>query len=209
MTAELLPAPDPEAAAFLADARAALTSPRQPAAPTRLLLGDLSSMPDGPEPVRPDVMEPRLTAYALYETALKRHKARQLAAQATTCEATGVGTCQWHSCREAAVLALLAAAEEHAPAEDRPWHAARLNLYATAHGLQGWYRDHSGGRLRIHVNRIRRRADRDQGRHHVLDAGPLHGPLRYWVVDRDAGCPVYRSHSSNVAHQWIGEAEAT
>ncbi|MFF0588508.1 hypothetical protein ACFYWD_21325 [Streptomyces sp. NPDC003781] len=203
---ELAPA-DPEATAFLADARAALTLPRQPTAPTRLLLGDLSTMPDGPEPVRPDVMEPRLAAYDLYETALKRHTARKFATQATACEATGVGIRQWHSCREAAVLSLLAAAEEHAPAEDRPWHAARLNLYATAHGLKGWYRDHSGGRLCIHVNRIRRRADRDQGQHYVLDTGPLRTQHRYWVVDRDNGRPVYRSHSGHIARQWIGEAE--
>lgn len=198
---------DPEAAAFLADARAALTSPGQPSAPARLLLGDLSSMPDGPDPVRPDVMEPRLATYARYETALKRHKARDFATRATACEATGAGVRQWHSCREAAVLSLLAAAEEHAPAEDRPWHAARLNLYATAHGLQGWYRDHSGGRLRVHVNRVRRRVDRNQGRHHVLDTGPLNGPLRYWVVDRDTGRSVHRGHSGNVARQWIDEAE--
>jgi hypothetical protein len=152
-------------------------------------------------------MEWRLSVYQDHETALHRRAAHRFAERATRCEATGVGVRQWHSCREAAVLSLLAAAEETAPTEDRPWHAARLNLYATAHGLAGWYRTTIGGRHVVQVNRVRRRQDGDKGRYYVIDAGSLHLPASHWVIDRDAGRTTYRTFTDGIARQWINEHE--
>lgn len=206
--AELTAAPDPEAAAFLADARASLTRTAPPAPPPALLLTDLTGMPDAPEPARVDVMEYRISAYHQYEQTQARRAAARFARQATVCEATGYGIRQWHSCREAAVLSLLAAAEQSAPAGDRPWHAARLNLYATAHGLRGWYRATINGRHTVQVNRIRRRGEGDRGRYYVSPGSLSDWPLAHAVIDRDSGQVAYRSHSDRIARQWIDEAEA-
>jgi hypothetical protein len=78
------------------------------------------------------------------------------------------------------VMLSLAGAETKSPARDRPFHAARLDAYAAAYGLSGWYRgtDHA-----------------DEGCHGADGA--------YWVVDRDTGRTAFRAHSAKEAAAWI------
>lgn len=202
---------DPEAAAFLADARAALTvgEANPDNQPSALLLADLTGMPDGPFPDRDAIDDWSIKSFDDYFTATARHSARQFAERATECEATGRWVKDWHNSRHMAVLSLLAGAEQAAPVEDRAWHAARLDAYAAHHGLRGWHRyiDFRGKHC-IQINRIRTREDGEQGRHYVHAADHMHGPLRFWVIDRDTHRTVYRSFASGIAHQWIDATEA-
>jgi hypothetical protein len=175
----------------------------------RIDLADFDGMPDGPEPDRSSIDDWSMRSFDDYFTAVARHKAREFARRAAECEATGRWVGEWHIHREASVLSLLAAAETSAPEEDRPWHAARLDAYAELHGLRGWHRytDFRGKRC-IQINLIRKREDGEQGRHYVHAADRMHGPLRFWVIDRDTHRTVYRSFSSRIAQQWIEEREA-
>lgn len=171
-------------------------------------IAGLTGMPDGPLPDRTTVDDWSLKSFDDYVTACARHKAREFARRAAECVATGVGVRDWHSCREAAVLGLLAAAETSAPEEDRAWHAARLDAYVERHGLRGWHRyTDFRGKHCIQINLIRTREDGERGRHYVHAADRMHGPLRFWVIDRDTGRTVYRSFASRIAWQWIEERE--
>ncbi|MCX4809065.1 hypothetical protein OG601_46975 [Streptomyces sp. NBC_01239] len=173
-------------------------------------LADLTGMPDGPLPDRDTIDDWSLKSFDDYFTATARHSARRFAAQAAECEATGRWMRDWHSCREAGVLSLLAAAEQAAPEEDRVWYATRLDAYVELHGLRGWHRyTDFRGKHCIQINLIRKREDGERGRHYVHAADRMHGPLRFWVVDRDTHRTVYRSFASGIARQWIDERENT
>lgn len=108
------------------------------------------------------------------------------------------------------VMLALAGAEHKAPAADRAFHAARLDAYAAAYGLSGWYRGTDGhGRHFVQVNRLRTSQEGNAGRwytHHA-DDGQHGADGAYWVVDRDTGRTVHRAHSSKEAATWITEAE--
>lgn len=175
-----------------------------------LNLADLSGMPDGPLPDRDAINDWSLKSFDDYFTATARHGARTFAQRAAECEATGRWAKEWHRHPEASVLSLLAAAETSAPIEDRPWHAARLDAYAELHGLRGWHRyTDLHGKHSIQINLIRKREDGERGRHYVHAADHMHGPCRFWVIDRDTHRTVYRSFASGIASQWIDEAEST
>ncbi|WP_394436184.1 hypothetical protein [Streptomyces sp. SGAir0957] len=172
-------------------------------------LTDLSGMPDGPLPDRDSIDDWSMKSFDDYFTAVARHQARAFARRAVECEQTGRGVREWHSCREAAVLGLLAAAEETAPEQDRKWHADRLDAYTELHGLRGWHRytDHRGKHL-IQISLIRKREDGERGRHYVhKTANYDYRATPYWVVDRDTSETVYRSYASRIAQQWIDEHE--
>lgn len=212
MLTDLTAATDPEAAAFFADARTALAPMARktlPPRPSQLILGDLSGMPDGPHPNPDLVSDWSLKSFDIYFNNAARHTANTFARKATETEATGRWVKRWHKSRQAAVLALLAAAEEAALPEDRPWHAARLDTYAELHGLRGWYRSCRDGKHRVHVNLLRRREDGDRGRYFVSPSYALRGGMRpSSVVDRDSGEVVYRAINQRIAEQWIEEKEA-
>lgn len=220
MTLDLLETEDPEAFEFFAAARQSLRqSTKQPAPsdpPVALVAGepdlsDLTGMPEGPHP--DDVID---SSWVLSTMQAKLDARRRLAAntaarKAGECQATGKWMRDWHSSRYAAVLSLLAGAETAALEADRPWHAARLDAYAAAHGLRGWHRvTDLRGKRDIQVNYIRTREQGDQGRHYVHAAyRAIHGPKCYWVIDRDTGRTAYRTVTSGIAEQWIDEMEAT
>ncbi len=108
------------------------------------------------------------------------------------------------------VFKTLACAEEAAPADTRPWHAARLDAYTAAFGLRGWYRrTDSVGKHCIQINYLRFAADGDRGRYFSRAGAYMHLPLNHWVIDRDTGRTVYRTYSGRIAQQWIDEAETT
>jgi hypothetical protein len=123
----------------------------------------------------------------------------------------------WHSAATAAqrqregaphldIMLALAAAEERAPEADRPWHAARLDGYAAAYELRGWYRyTDSRGHHRVQVNRLRGPADGNRGRWYVNTA--ILTRLR--VVDRDTGQYATGPLTRAEADAWITAAEAT
>lgn len=183
--------------------------PNRPCRDSTSDLANLSGMPNGPLPDRTSVDDWSPESFDAYFTATARHEARRLALRATECEATGRGMRDWHSSRHAAVLSLLAGAEQVAPAEDRSWYAARLDAYAEEYGLRGWYRyvDVRGNHC-IQLNKIRTREDGEQGRYYVHAADRMHGLLRFWVIDRDTHRTVYRSFASGVAQQWITAKES-
>ncbi|MGW0780345.1 hypothetical protein [Streptomyces sp. NPDC002913] len=170
-------------------------------------------LPDPPaQPVYPtgDTLRPLLagdanrdlrTAFRLHDDAKARQAAHDHAVHATILHATGAPALD--------VFRALVAAEEAAPDDTRPWHAARLDTWATAHGIRGWHRytDHRGEH-RIAATRLRLLAeDGDRGRHYVHTATYTHRPLNHWVIDRDTGHVVYRSHAGSIARQWINAHE--
>jgi hypothetical protein len=108
------------------------------------------------------------------------------------------------------VMLSLAGAEHRAPAADREFHAGRLDAYATAHGLSGWYRGtDSHGRSYVQVNKLRSTSDGNVGRYFTHHASSLHDTDgAYWVVDRDTGRTAHRSHSSKEAAEWIAVKES-
>ena len=104
----------------------------------------------------------------------------------------------------------LAAAEMAAPKSDRAFHASRLDAYASAHGLKGFYRHTSqsgGGKHMVQVNKIRTPADGDHGRYYASDASMLGGGAKH-VVNRDTGKIVARVPSADAAKDYIGKAES-
>ncbi|MFI1189209.1 hypothetical protein [Streptomyces californicus] len=146
-------------------------------------------------------------------TALARQSANRAAERAGQIQRTGLGIREWHNSFHAAVLSSLAAAETNAPEAERSWHAARLDAYAAAYGLRGWYR-HTDfrGRHTVQVNMIRTHADGDRGRYYTTDAssggGFRPGPYRASVVDRDSQRVVYRAISAPIARQWVTQHES-
>lgn len=176
----------------------------------KINLANLDGMPDGPLPNRDAISDWSMKSFEDYFTATARHSAREFARRAAECETTGRWAKPGHKHIEASVLSLLAAAETSAPVEDRPWHAARLDAYAELHGLRGWHRyTDLRGKHSVQVNLIRKREEGERGRHYVHAADRMHGPLRFWVIDRDTHRTVYRSHASGIARQWIDEKEAS
>lgn len=180
-------------------------------------LANLTGMPDGPPPVANPLINisawdgPGMDAYFV---ASARASANRATRRAGHIQLTGRGARQWHSSVHAAVLSALAAAEENAPEADRPWHAARLDTYAAAYGLRGWYRyTDFRGKHAIQVNLMRTHLDGDRGRYYTTALGPRGsilnpGPYSHHVVDRDSQRMVYNAVSARIARQWIQEHEA-
>lgn len=172
---------------------------------------DLSEFPTPPVYPTGEDLRPLLTGDANVDlrTALRLHKdgkARQNAYD----HAVRAARLQKDGAPVADVFEVLACAEEAAPADTRPWHAARLDTYTAAFGLRGWYRHaDSAGKHRIQINYLRFAADGDRGRYYSHAAAYMHLPLNHWVIDRDTGRAVYRTYSGRIAQQWIDEAETT
>lgn len=107
------------------------------------------------------------------------------------------------------VMLALSGAEHRSPTpEERAFHAARLDAYAAAYGLSGWYRGTDGhGRPYVQVNKLRTPEDGNAGRWftHRADEGCHGADGAYWVVDRDTGRTTFRAHSSKEAAAWITE----
>jgi hypothetical protein len=106
------------------------------------------------------------------------------------------------------VMLALAGAEGQAArlgAEELAFHAARLDAYAEAHGLRGWYRyTDFRGEHRVQVNLIRTLADGNHGRyfvHYIPLTPPNEKP--HWVIDRDTGRTVTRYATATEANAWI------
>ncbi|QKV90369.1 hypothetical protein HUT19_41195 [Streptomyces sp. NA02950] len=152
-------------------------------------LADLTGMPDG--------------------GGYRREEANAAARRAGRTQATGEGMRRWHASVHDAVMSNLAAAETLAPAEDRAWHAARLDAYAAAYGLRGWHRyaDRAGKHM-VQCNRIRTHLEGDRGRYYTVRLGPRGagmdpGPRSHAVIDRDSQRTVYAAVSQGIAWQWI------
>ncbi|WP_329143599.1 hypothetical protein OIU91_06350 [Streptomyces sp. NBC_01456] len=201
---------DTEAEAFFADARAALTAdePKPEVVGPIPDLSDLTDMPDGPPPKWQLTHAENFSKRALEGEleARSRAEAQAFARGAGYIQATGKGIRPWHSSIHSAVVGQLAAAEEAAPESDRPWHAARLDAYAAAYGLKGWYRTtYERGDHHVQVNRIRTAADGDRGRYRVVRDGS-----QYLVLDLDVEGPkrnVFATPSKNTACNWVEERE--
>ena len=166
---------------------------------------DAPAVPDLAGELRPDPAVPdratvdswSLASMTGYLEALDRRQAWHAAAEA--------GRRQHAGARHFDIMLALAAAEEAAPEAERPWHAARLDSYAAAYGLRGWYRYIDGhGKHRIQVNKIRTRDDGDRGRYYA--SSPVLGSGRH-VVDRDTGAIVAQCGSPAEADVWIAQAE--
>lgn len=166
-------------------------------------------LPDPPaQPAYPtgDTLRPLLTgdanrdlrtAFRLHGEAKARQVAHDHAVHATVLHATGAPVLD--------VFRALVRAEEAAPDDTRPWHAARLDTWATAHGIRGWHR-HTNNRSGHHIATARLRLvaeDGDRGRHYVHTVPYAYQPLTHWVIDRDTGRTVYRAVASGIARQWI------
>lgn len=181
---------------------AARTESKEPAVSA---IPDLSDLPEPPVYPTGQDLKALLTGddVADLRTAFRLHDDGK-GAQAAWDRAAEAGALQRDGAPHARVLSALAGAEVLAPAAHRAWHAARLDAYAAAYGLRGWYRyTDFRGRHSIQINRIRTRADGDIGRYYVHAAAYMHAPQHHWVVDRDTGRTVYRSHSGRIAQQWI------
>lgn len=172
---------------------------------------DLSDLPAPPvyptgETLRPlitgDQARDLRTALRLHKEGKARQHAYDIAVRAAKLQKDGAPF------RD--ILCALAAAEEAAPADARPWHAARLDAYTGALGLRGWHRRSNHlGEHRIQINYLRLPADGDRSRYYSRAGAYMHLPLNHWVIDRDTGRTVYRSYSGRIAQQWINETERT
>lgn len=170
---------------------------------------DLADLPAAPTYPTGETLRPLLTgeanvdllsAFRLHDDAKARQKAYDHAVRAARLQKDGAPVVD--------VFKSLACAEEAAPADTRPWHAARLDAYTAAFGLRGWYRytDFRGKRC-IAINLLRFAADGDRGRYYSDAGAYMHLPLNHWVIDRDTGRTVYRTYSGRIAQQWIEAAE--
>lgn len=168
--------------------------------------------PLGPAPEIPDrdlVNSWSLASMQGYLDALNRVGLHAVASRAVQLERSGAPHLK--------VMLALAGAEMAAArvsAEELAAHAARLDAYANAHALRGWYRGTDfHGRHFVQVNYLRTVADGNLGRYYVH-----HIPLTpaserpYWVIDRDTGRTVARQATAEDARAWTvaagGEALA-
>ena len=170
---------------------------------------NLSELP--PPPVHPtkETLRPLITGDSVRDlnTAFRLHdegKARQAAYD----HAVRAGELQQAGAHPFDVFRALARAEVAAPADTRPWHAARLDAWADAHGIRGWYRrtDYCG-QHGIVADILRLPADGDRNRHYTARDFMPCPPHTHSVIDRDTGRTVYRAISGGIAQQWIDEHE--
>ena len=106
------------------------------------------------------------------------------------------------------VMLALAGAESLAPAADRRIHADRLDAYAAAYGLSGWYRGtDSKGKPYVQVNKLRTAAEGNAGRYFTHHADDYLNRERgaFWVVDRDTGLTAFQAYTGKEAAAWITE----
>jgi hypothetical protein len=158
---------------------------------------DLSDMPA--EPARPPgYSEWSLSSMRRYLEGLDRRDAWHHAATAARRQAEGAP--------HRDVMQALAAAEQAAPDAEKPWHARRLDAYAAAYGLRGWYRYKNHRREpRVQVNKLRTPQDGERGRYYVFQPFPHSRPR---VVDRDDGQFVGGEFAdSKTAREWITAVE--
>jgi hypothetical protein len=173
---------------------------------------DLSLLPEAPVKPTGETLRPLLTgqahvdiytAFGLLDGHEARVKAYGHAERAARLQAEGADV--------PAVFKALARAEGAAPDDTRPWHAARVDAYATEHGIKGWHRhtDSLGHRyIAADVLRLAGLVG-DKGRYYThTDRYGQRPPLKAWVIDRDTGRTVYQTISSRIAQQWIDEHEA-
>lgn len=160
---------------------------------------DLSKLPAEPKaPDRESVNDWSLQSMKDYLDALKACDAYYHASHAAELQKSG-GSYQ-------DIMQALAAAEMAAPEKDRSFHAGRLDQYAAAHGLKGWYRHQtSRGEHLVQVNKIRTPAEGDKGRYYASDPFAK-GTAR--VVDRDTGKFVTPAMDPKAARDWISNAES-
>ncbi|RCV51191.1 hypothetical protein [Marinitenerispora sediminis] len=150
--------------------------------------------------VRRELVSPwSMAAMNAYLDSERRRNARRSAREAEQRIADGAA--------HADVMGALGAAETLAPADERPWHAARLDAYADHYGLRGWYRytDYRGEH-RVQVNFIRTREDGERGRYYVTDY-QKYGPREWRAVDRDTGDVAYQHTNRSEVQSWINRAE--
>lgn len=159
---------------------------------------DLSKLPAEPKvPGRESVDDWSLQSMRDYLDALKARDAYHHASRAAGLQKSG-GSHQ-------AIMRALAAAEMAAPDKDRSFHAGRLDQYASAYGLRGWYRHRSSrGEHLVQVCKIRTLADGDKGRYYASDPFATGRPR---VVDRDTGTFVTPAMDPKAARDWIRNAE--
>ena len=213
-TADLAAYKDPEAAAFFADARDALAPPplRPPARPAKPEtvtaepdLSDLTGMPPSTPPDRRLLKGRSWLGTGIYLTEKARCEAAGEAERAAAAQASGS--------RSTEVVRILAMAENAAPAKDKSWHAARLDAYAEAHGVRGWYRKEGRDGVQVYLMVLRTRVEGDRGRYYwdwaQYRMTPPDRLLPSVVMDRDTGRVVYRAINQRIAQQWIDEAEGT
>jgi len=108
------------------------------------------------------------------------------------------------------VMPALAGAEGQAARigpDELAFHAARLDAYANAHQLRGWYRyTGSYGEHRVQVNFLRS-GPSDVGRYYAHRLSEVSGdPKPYWVIDRDTGRTVATRATNEEAQAWIATA---
>lgn len=160
---------------------------------------DLSNLPPAPKaPDRNAVNDFSLKSMSSHLDALKSRDAHIKAARAAQLQKSG-GSHQ-------EIMQHLAGAEMTAPEHERAFHAARLDAYAKAYGLKGFYRHKSSrGDHMVQVNKIRTPAEGDRGRYYASD--PFNSG-RPQIIDRDTGKIVEQSASSAAAKARISELEA-
>jgi len=170
---------------------------------------DLSELPAAPVYPTGEDLRPLLTgdanvnlgtAFRLHDDGKARQKAYDHAVHAARLQKDGAPVGD--------VFRVLASAEVLAPADARLWHAERLDAYAAAFGLRGWYRySDFRGQHCIAINLLRLAADGDCGRYFSTRDFLPKPPLTHSVIDRDTGRTVYRAISGPIAQQWINEKE--
>lgn len=170
---------------------------------------NLADMPEPPIYPTKATLRPLITGDANRDlrTAFRLHdegKARQAAYD----HAVRAGLLQQADAHPFEVFRALASAETAAPADARPWHAARLDTWTAVHGIRGWYRrTNHHGQHGIVADRLRLSVDGEHGRYYSHAAAYMHLPLNHWVIDRDTGRTVYRTYAGGIAQQWIDEHE--
>lgn len=178
---------------------------REPAAQGPPAVPDLLALPEEPPiPDRDAVNSWSLRSMTGYLEALDRRAAWTLARKAGDLQ--NAGSAHYD------VMMALAAAENVAPESERAFHAARLDAYASAHGLRGWYRGQIlppaawGPRDGHHVfvNLTRSEADGERGRYYISRSLAGVG-----AIDRDSGQQAAGPFTtSREAEAWKAAAEA-